>query len=140
MVKFSPKKQKMRSLYVIILGCLLVMGCASKDGVQPAPAGKFTVKIVGKDSITDGVMEMKFDEDADKVSGTAVCNRYNANYTVSNGAIKFSPAASTKMLCPEGSTIEYNFFEALRTATTYELKRGKLKLYKDEKLILVAEK
>lgn len=130
----------MRSLCFVIIACAILGSCKSKNGIQPEPSGKFEVKLVDKDSIWDGPMEMIFDEVNDKVSGTAICNKYSADYTLANGGIKFTPAKSTKMLCPEGSTQEYRFLEALRNATTYQLKRGRLKLYKDEMLLLVAEK
>ena len=41
-------------------------------------------------------------------------------------------------MCPEGTTLEYNFFQALQNASSYTLKRGKLTLYNAEEEVLLS--
>ena len=47
---------------------------------------------------------------------------------------------ATKMMCPEGTSVEYNFFQALLKASNFSFDKSVLELYNgDEELILTAK-
>lgn len=62
------------------------------------------------------------------LSGFGGCNRYNGEYTLSDGRLSFGPIASTKMACPGVGDVERRFFAALSDTAGYRLEAGELVL------------
>ena len=135
------KQSIMRILFTMALLVLTAsVSCKSTDKKMIGPKGEFEVQSVKKDSLLEKKMTLNFDPSTGQVNGTGVCNSYSSTYVVSGNTIKFSPAISTKMMCPEGTNLEYNFFQALHNASSYSLKRGKLTLFNAaEEPVLVAK-
>lgn len=63
-----------------------------------------------------------------QISGNAGCNRYSAEYTVSQNQISFGLTLSTKMYCPN-MEIEKAYFNCLSKVKTYQLLGDKLTFF-----------
>lgn len=65
-----------------------------------------------------------------RASGFSGCNQFNGQYTLEALSLKFSPLASTRMACIEGTAMatEQMFLAALTKVDAYSLKGGKLLL------------
>lgn len=125
---------------MLLLVFVSFSACKSTDKKIKGPKGEYIVASIKKDTVAGKEIQLIFDEEKGQVSGKAVCNSYSATYVVSGNNIKFSPAVSTKMMCPEGTSIEYNFFQALLSAKTFSLKSNKLSLLDaEEQPILIAK-
>jgi uncharacterized lipoprotein YbaY len=69
-----------------------------------------------------------------KMTGSAGCNRYNASYNAvdegnSSGSLSISPAASTRMACPEPEGVmeqEAQYLAVLEAAASYQVVDGRL--------------
>ena len=132
----------MKSLFIVIfIGLFVVVSCKSTDKNINGPDSKFIVKTVKRDSVSDKEMTLVFDASTGQVNGMGVCNSYSSTFVVSGDNIKFSPAMATKMMCPEGTNTEYNFFQALINTVSYKMKRGELTLFNEaEEPLLTAKK
>jgi len=86
--------------------------------------------------IEDNGVFLEIRSEESKVNGKAPCNTYfgglKSDFISSFQAITFS----TRMYC-ENMKFEDLYFSKLQSANRYELKEGKLFLYKDDKLVLV---
>ena len=71
--------------------------------------------------------KITFDKASNKVDGTASCNGYSAEYTLSGNNISFGePGPATKMYCGEGEKI---FLNSLQKVNKFKIDRdGKLNL------------
>ena len=68
---------------------------------------------------------------ADKVTGIAGCNNYNASYQVNKNKLTFGPAASTRKFCNSPLGImqqETAFLNALNSTAAYKLKSNSLEM------------
>jgi heat shock protein HslJ len=64
-----------------------------------------------------------------KVSGSAGCNQYNADYTLAGQALTISPVVTTKMACDAAiMTQEQQFIKGLGTATSLIIDGDQLRL------------
>jgi len=125
------------AVVAVIFG--IMVSCKSTDKNSLGPQGSFEVQSVKRDSVADKGMTLNFNAENGQINGKGVCNSYSSTYVVSGNNIKFSPSMSTKMMCPEGTTLEYNFFQALLKASSYNLKRGRLTLFDtNEEVLLTA--
>lgn len=60
--------------------------------------------------------------DPPRFSATVGCNQMLGGYTLSDGGIRFSPAASTRMACPPPlDTLERTLGESLQQTASYEI-------------------
>ena len=75
-------------------------------------------------------MTLTFTAD-NKLSGSAGCNNYMANYTLTASALDIGPAAVTRMMCANPATImeqEQQFLKALETVASAQQEGGRLEL------------
>ena len=136
---FVTKQSSMKAIWpTLILICTVIAACKSTDKNSLGPQGSFEVQTIKRDSVAVKEITLNFNAENGQLNGKGVCNSYSSTYVVSGKNIKFSPAVSTKMMCPEGTTLEYNFFQALQNASSYTLKRGKLTLYNAEEEVLIS--
>ena len=65
-----------------------------------------------------------------RLSGSTGCNRLNGTFELTGGGqLKFSPLATTRMMCPEpAATAETRFVQALGTVKTYHVTDAALEL------------
>lgn len=127
-------------IMLVMLGLVSFASCKSATKNMQEPKGKYIVQSVKTDSIADKEMTIIFNDETGQINGKGVCNSYSSTYVVSGESIKFSPAISTKMMCPEGTSLEYNFFQALLKANSFSIEKGKLKLYNAENTLILTAK
>jgi heat shock protein HslJ len=65
-----------------------------------------------------------------KVSGSGGCNQYTANWTQEGSSLRFSPAASTRRMCPGEGIMEQEqaFFTAMQTVATMRFEGDRLEM------------
>ncbi|MDD1615978.1 MAG: heat shock protein [Methylococcaceae bacterium NSP1-2] len=81
-------------------------------------------------TIIDSNLTANFSTDG-KLSGSAGCNNYTANYKVSGKNIKIGQVASTRKMCAKPDGVmeqEAQFLHALTTASTYQFDGNRLEL------------
>ena len=80
-----------------------------------------------------------FDINTSNVSGFSGCNRFSGAYSVdSSQNIKFSPLASTRMMCPMPQMdIEMYFFKQIAKVTTFSMGVSTLKFLNADKAIVL---
>lgn len=79
-----------------------------------------------------------FDEKRRSAGGDSGCNSYGGSYTARNQAINITDIISTMRACEEGNRMEVqrSLFDGLRDANRYEIRDGRLFLYRGSKLLL----
>lgn len=79
-----------------------------------------------------------FDRAKGSAGGNSSCNVFGGNYTASGSTLKIVDVISTMRACIEDDRmqIEREFLEGLRQTNRYEIKRGKLMLYRNDRLLL----
>jgi len=76
------------------------------------------------------ILTLTFSAD-DKISGSAGCNNYVANYTLTASALEIGPAAVTRKMCSNPATVmeqEQQFLKALETVASAQQEGGQLVL------------
>lgn len=125
---------------------LLMLGCRS---TKPAPAfgggsehfyaHQWTLVEVDGRSVTP----TRTEKDAhllfftpNRLTGSTGCNRLTGTFELSGGnKIRFSPLATTRMMCPDNSDIEGRFLRALGTVKTYHVDDSVLLLSNDQSVV-----
>lgn len=84
---------------------------------------------------------LNFDAEKKSAGGNSGCNLFGGNYEVEGSSIKFSQMISTMRACEfeNRMTIERDFLEGLQNADRYEIKNGKLLIYRRSDLRLEFE-
>ncbi len=79
-----------------------------------------------------------FDKQKGSAGGNSNCNVFGGSYTSNAGRISVTDVISTMRACEEGNrmTIERQFLDGLRNANRYEIKVGRLMLYRNKQLLL----
>ena len=77
----------------------------------------------------DTSLTMTFEEGG-KVVGSGGCNKYTANWTQEGASLRFTPAASTRRMCPGEGVMEQEqaFFAAMQTVTTMRMEGDRLEM------------
>jgi heat shock protein HslJ len=125
---------------------LLVVG-ACVPGSQQGSGGDLTGKLwalskLNGNRLVPGTGISAAFTSAGQVGGSAGCNRYSSNYTVSGANITFSgPAASTMMMCAQPvMDQETAYLKALADAKTYAVTGDELALSGADKTTLAVYK
>lgn len=76
------------------------------------------------------------------LSGSGSCNNYRASYEITGEGINIGPAMATKMACAEEARTqqEVRFFSALEQVTRFDVVEGRLQLYAQDSIVLVADR
>mgnify|MGYP006092637333 CR=1 FL=1 len=118
---------------------ILVQGVARQGSVR-APTqlaltnGNWQVKLVSEKSptmIANGrPISLRLSLKNGQTSGFSGCNTFHGNYTFNDQSLKFSPLASARRACINGSqmAIEQMFLRGITNVDGYTLQRGKLLL------------
>ncbi len=77
--------------------------------------------------VIDSAITAAFDE-AGQIAGNASCNDYSGPYVTGDGVITIGPLASTERFCEGLAEQEAQYLAALQSATTYEVRVGRLEL------------
>ena len=81
---------------------------------------------------------LNFEEARQSIGGNSSCNVFGGSYTATASTLRITDVISTMRACEEGDrmTIEREFLDGLRQANRYEIARGKLMLYRNQRLLL----
>lgn len=79
--------------------------------------------------LSGSTITLAFD-DQGRISGSSGCNRYTGRYTVSDATLRLSPAASTRLACPDDrlAAQEDAYLKALGTVSTLRMEANRLEL------------
>jgi heat shock protein HslJ len=82
-----------------------------------------------------------FDNNKGSAGGNSSCNVFGGSYTSSGSTLKITDVISTMRACIEDErmSIEREFLDGLRMANRYRIERGKLFLYRNDRLLLTFE-
>jgi heat shock protein HslJ len=79
-----------------------------------------------------------FDKNKGSAGGNTSCNVFGGSYTSTGRTLQITEIISTMRACVEDDrmSIEREFLDGLRQANRYEIERGKLMLYRNQRLLL----
>lgn len=79
--------------------------------------------------VADSTVTLDFSTDG-RVSGSAGCNDFTAGFEQDGSAVKFTPAALTRKMCPDPKVMEQEtaFVRALEASTTSDVEGNRLTL------------
>jgi heat shock protein HslJ len=79
-----------------------------------------------------------FDEAKGSAGGNSSCNVFGGQYTANNRVLKITDVVATMRACIEDQrmTVEREFLDGLRETNRYSIERGKLMLYRNNRLLL----
>ncbi len=101
---------------------------------------KWMLEMIGSSRSPVGVKDafVAFDEQKRSAGGNSGCNVYGGSYTERNGSISITELISTMRACEEGNMmeIERSLLNGLRNANRYEIRDGRLYLYRGTNLLL----
>jgi len=112
----------------------LLANLKRQDQVLAGTAWQVTAINNGREAVVgvlaETILTIKFSADG-KISGSAGCNNYVANYTLTAAALEIGPAAVTRKMCSNPWTVmeqEQQFLKALETVATAQQEAGRLQL------------
>ncbi|MDN5786158.1 META domain-containing protein [Pseudorhodobacter sp.] len=128
-----------------VLGLGLLGGVAACVGQQgggmaqgQSLGGEWRVSQINGAAVPAGV-EVTLAISGNQVSGSSGCNRYNGGVTQDGQAVKFGPAAMTRMACaPAAMAVEAEFGKALDQISRFDVIDGTLQLYAGDALVIRA--
>lgn len=84
---------------------------------------------------------MTFGEDG-SLTGTGSCNRFSATYEITGEGIEIGPALATRMACTDETLNqqETRFFSLLEEITRFDVVEGRLQMYTQDTVVLVADR
>lgn len=104
---------------------------------------KWILKKIGDMNVDLGsdVPFLNFDAEKKGAGGNSGCNVFGGNYETEGKSIKFRDIISTMRACEfeDRMTIERGFLDGLQNADRFEIKGGKLFLYRENKVLLEFE-
>ncbi|WP_274571748.1 META domain-containing protein [Neisseria leonii] len=104
--------------------------------------GQWRIRMLGQSAAPQGAV-LAFDPQAERLAATAGCNRINTSYQALPPALRFGPAAATRMACPpETQSAETALLNILtRSDLHYRISGGRLILQQaDGTVLLQAER
>jgi copper homeostasis protein (lipoprotein) len=81
------------------------------------------------------VPHLVFDGGAKRVSGSTGCNNLTGSYERDGEHLKFSPLATTRMMCPAGMDREADFLTAMERVRSFTIAGDTLELFADGALL-----
>lgn len=135
-----------RWLACLIVGILITIlsACAPANGAAPRLANtRWRLTAYGEPGSESPVIEgsevtLHFEAE-NQASGSGGCNRFEAQYQVSDGRLSFTDLVWTTRACLDEDVEEQEqlYFEALRTAGEFELTEDQLRIwYSDQQGVL----
>lgn len=103
------------------------------------PQGTYFIVSFQDNRITEYQGEITFTKEG-QVYGKGICNNFTGTYAATkDGKIKFSQAATTKMMCKEPG-LERDFFHTMNAVENYTLEEGNLQLFIKDEVVFTATK
>ena len=104
-------------------------------------SGTYIITRLGINNSLPENLTIEFDEKTNHVSGFSGCNRFSGSYTIDGNNIKFSPLASTRMMCLNDiNIIESHILSFLNDVNSFSIKGNNLTLLKGNKPLIVAKR
>jgi len=124
----------MKKILYLIMFLLSIVSANSEDKAQINHW-----KLINSSSDSNKFIPyIKFDINNTKISGFSGCNRFSGAYRVQNETIKFSPFASTRMMCPENQmNMEMDFFKKVASVKSFTITKSTLKFFNIEKKMVL---
>lgn len=128
-------------LMIGIQGCFVdLLRQENKENVLESKKEWYVSKIILHDAkeLTpiwkDAKSTMVFDADENRIFGVGVCNNYFATFALKGKKLKVSGLGSTRRICKEGESMNYEFwfFKALDGEFTIKKRDGKMELRGDK--------
>jgi heat shock protein HslJ len=134
----------LRKLYFIPLIALLFSflnfsGCPGSNKTFTLKGTEWKLEALNGKTVTlkgGNYVTLNFEGSAEKINGTAVCNKYSGEYVKTGNALTFSGISSTKMKCDDNLN-ESDYFGALVSVDTYKISGGKLSLISSGSVIAI---
>ena len=127
-------------LMVVLYGCNTTKGPAVVATEKSISGINWYLKKIylstGNIEVNNPNAFIKFDAAKNSAGGKGGCNNFGSNYTVNEQQLDFKNVFSTKMFCEQYQAQENSFFKQLEKVNRYDVKEGKLLLYKDGELLL----
>lgn len=103
---------------------------------------RWVLAAMGEEQFDKSEPYVEFDSQEQRFFGSIGCNRFTGKFESSGATLKFSPIASTRRACidNEAQRIESEFFQALQSVTKFEIQADTLRLYANDRLVLVFKK
>jgi heat shock protein HslJ len=118
-------------------------GTPAQSATGDLTSKKWMLRAIGGKAVTlnKDAPFLNFDAAKKGAGGNSGCNVFGGNYEATGSTIKFSDIISTMRACEfeERMTIERGFLDGLQNADKFEIKGGKLFLYKGSDLLLEFE-
>ena len=80
---------------------------------------------------------IQFDLTQNRAGGNGSCNTFGGSLFIQGDSIQISQLFSTKMYCEAVQSVEDQFFQLLSQVNRYTIEENKLRLYKDQTVLLV---
>lgn len=128
----------MKHVWILLISFAL-LSCSSDTENIEKPAGVPDLETLigttwqltdlnGQDVLPDVPVILDF-ADSTNISGSGGCNRYFAEFTLSNSKFKLGPIGSTRMMCPADTLQqEEQYFEALQNAKSLKVHNSMLEV------------
>jgi heat shock protein HslJ len=115
----------------------------TEPGSVDLTSRKWLLKSINEKAVSLGteVPFLNFDSGKKSAGGNSGCNVFGGNYEADGSRIKFSDIISTMRACEfeDRMSIERGFLEGLQNADRFEIKNGRLFIYKGGDLLLEFE-
>ncbi len=107
------------------------------DVPQEKLDGSFAIDTFEDKNVSDEKMTINFNAETGQVYGKGVCNRFSGTFVTAKGKIKFSQAATTRMMCQKPD-LERDFFRKLNAVDGFKINGGQLTISEEGKPVLTA--
>ncbi len=132
------------SPFFLAMVSLLFIACNNEkinSGKKPTELQTtWHLKILNDKPVTAESANLCFISGSNKISGFTGCNRLTGSYFIEPGKVEISPAAATRISCPEEETIEKEFLATLVKSDSLTIESDSLKLYCDATMTAVFSK
>lgn len=119
----------------------LMTDMQNDDTILKELDGKYNIKHLKYEDVSDYNLNITFNESSKQVSGFSGCNRFFGPYSLNNNTLNFGEIGSTKMLCDENANeIEVKLFKVFKKANSILFSRNGFSLYNKKKFLLSAIK
>lgn len=114
---------------VVLVLSLAILGCANKASLERGEWHLESYGTIGRTQtiIPGSEISLEFDQDEDRIMGSAGCNSYSAGYEIMDRFISIGRLSSTSMFCQEGiMEQELEYLEILQKSESYYVMGRKL--------------
>ncbi|NJK50452.1 META domain-containing protein [Candidatus Gracilibacteria bacterium] len=114
----------------------------TNDSMDALFGNRWTLAAIGEDPLNASEAYIEFDSQEQRFFGSSSCNRFAGSFKSSGTTLNLSKIASTRRACLDDETqrIEMELFQSLELVTRFEIEADTLRLYENDRLVLVFRK